>query len=470
MTQASNKQTPLDVWRKERTKAAELKGKEYKTWKKDKRVLEQYSKYRGLTSEEILTEAKKDLDLSYDMILEYFMYLTKTRKQPMSHNAGITYLAILRSFLTYNDILFNKKHRIPRKQKAKVRKTYRKLPLWSKDKRLNGDFRIWLDGMSKVHRSIALCILSSGQKTSMILRLNVDFVTEQPDDRLNLWLDTERIKTGEDVITFFSKEATRRLREYVKVHRKDAKPNGPLFVNERGERMAVPALQAAFRRATEKLFGETIKDNPLTPTRLRHLFESACRKAKLDPDIKKLFMGHKTSMSGEYNTDNIDDLLEEYLRVEPFLTIYEGTTSAEIEEDISKLKKWVGTLEEAYTDLHKKHTELQEFVKEEVQQEIAKEQARGLAGTAVELYSRLMYALETKPKKETDAFIKGLRESKSDKSLEQRLQAVNEFLDKEMGTTVIDGVIHVDKAKPKKETKKQSQKKKPKKSKKSNSD
>lgn len=365
MTRPSNNQS-LEVWRKERTKHSRLKNKEYKTWNKDKRVLELYCEYRGLAPDEVLAEAQQDLDLSYDKLLEYFTYLTKKRKpKPISHNAGITYFAIVRSFLTYNDIMFTKKHQTPNKTKPKVRKTYRKLGLWGKDKRLNGNFRIWLDGMSKVHRSIALCMLSSGQKANMILRLNVDFVTEQPDDRLNLWLDTERIKTGEDVITFFSKEATRRLREYVKVHRKGAKPSAPLFVNERSQRMNVAALQSAFRRATDKLYGEQVEDNPLTPTRLRHLFESACRKAKLDPDIKKLFMGHKTSMSGEYNTDNIDDLLEAYLEVEPYLTIYEGTTSAEVEADVKQLKENLTHMVTQYQDLEEKHEALVERLEAE---------------------------------------------------------------------------------------------------------
>ena len=424
MTRTSNKQTPLEVWHKERTKHSRLRGKEYETWNKDKRVLEIYCEYRGLTPKEVLTEAQQDLDTSYDKLSEYFMYLTKTRKsKPLSHNAGITYFAIVRSFLVYNDIVFTKKHETPSKTKPKVRQTYRKLPLWGKDKRLDGNFRIWLDGMSKVHRSIALCVLSSGQKASMILRLNVDFVTEQPEERLNLWLDTERIKTGEDVITFFTKEATRRLREYMKVHRKEAKPSDPLFVNERGTRMTVPALQSAFRRATDKLFGETVKDNPLTPTRLRHLFESACRKAKLDPDIKKLFMGHKTSMSGEYNTDNIDDLLEEYLRVEPYLTIYEGTTSAEIEDDISKLKEWVGTLEAGYTDLHKKHTDLQDYLKDEVRKEVVAAQVN-LDSFAIRSLHAVFTNLATKPKKETEAFIKGLKDLTlvPEEQLEERIR------------------------------------------------
>jgi integrase len=357
MTRPSNNQS-LEVWKKERTKHSRLKNKEYKTWNKDKRVLELYCKYRGLAPDEILAEAQQDLDLSYDKLSEYFQYLTKKHKpKPISHNAGITYFAIVRSFLSYNGIVFTKKHQTPNKTKPKVRETYRKLGLWGKDKRLDGDFRIWLDGMSKVHRSIALCMLSSGQKANMILRLNVGFVTEQPEDRLNLWLDTERIKTGEDVITFFTKEATRRVREYVKIHRKDAKPSDPLFVNERGERMTVPALQAAFRRATDKLYNESVKENPITPTRLRHLFASACRKAKLDPDIMKLFMGHKTSISGEYNTDSIDDLLEEYLRVEPYLTIYEGTTSAEIEADVKQLKEQLTHMISEYQRLEQSHNE-----------------------------------------------------------------------------------------------------------------
>ena len=131
-------------------------------------------------------------------------------------------------------------------------------------------------------------------------------------------------------------------------------------------------------------------------------------------------------------------------------------------QEQSELEKQVATLETAYTDLHKKHTEIQEFVKKEVQQEIAKEQARGLAGASVESLVRLFHALATKPKKETDAFIKMLKDTKPDKSPEQILQAANEFLDKEYGTTVIDGVIHVDKSKTNKgkKSKKQSKKKK----------
>lgn len=171
-----------------------------------------------------------------------------------------------------------------------------------------------------------------------------------------------------------------------------------------------------------------------------------------DEPIRKIFEKRICDRCGTENEPTRGYCISCNRALTPELQAIEEKTS--LEADISKLKDWVGTLETAYSDLHKKHTEIQEFLKKEVQEEIAKEQARGVAGFAVEALATLFHALATKPKKEVDDFIKELREKRSDKSLEQIMQEAHEFLNEEMGTTVIDGVIHVDKDKPKKQSKK----------------
>ena len=77
--------------------------------------------------------------------------------------------------------------------------------------------------------------------------------------------------------------------------------------------------------------------NPLRPKRLRHLFRTACDTAGVNELYINAFMGHVNGMGQSYSEIDSAKLELEYLRVEPFLTVYgESEEILRIKTDIEK--------------------------------------------------------------------------------------------------------------------------------------
>jgi len=101
---------------------------------------------------------------------------------------------------------------------------------------------------------------------------------------------------------------------------------------EVGGVMDTATLNENFRNAALAM-KVTKKDqpNPFRPKRFRHLFRNACTSAGLDPGIAQVFMGHKTSISASYLGRAKGWLLSQYVKVEPFLTVFKSNQQMEID-------------------------------------------------------------------------------------------------------------------------------------------
>ena len=226
------------------------------------------------------------------------------------------------------------------------------------------------------------CLISTGLDDGDLLKLNVDFVLSQNQPRL--YLNNNRQKTLEDIHVFFSKIASKKIREYVRKERREAEPNDPLFITtlaERkrvflkihgrkytnldelpeGNRLSNVTLAINFRKASRHTGISLVKQqqSPLRPKRLRKVFESACTHAGIDPDIKDIFMGHKGSQSKTYQGKSREELEFYYDMVEPKITIqiHETDESTELRE---KLKEFQNTKSNEIQELTKKVQELEE--------------------------------------------------------------------------------------------------------------
>lgn len=201
-----------------------------------------------------------------------------------------------------------------------------------------------------------MCLLSTGQDAGDLFNLNVDFVRGKEGNRL-FWAG-DRKKTGEPFRTFVNTEATRFLRKYVEIERKDADDGDPLFALDTrtytrtnpvtkesetvtyGDRINPHAFAMNLRESQRKLgMVEKGKQAPFRAKRFRKLFRTACARAGLDEGYRMCFMGHAGNVSSGYLEKPRAILEAEYVRVEPFLEVMKSTTSEDVDKINLDLKK-----------------------------------------------------------------------------------------------------------------------------------
>jgi len=206
--------------------------------------------------------------------------------------------------------------------------------------------RYFLSHLSFRDQTVALCMLSSSQDTSDVLSLNIGFVKGQNRSSGRLFWEGERSKTGEEFRTFFSREATKFLRQYIEQERQGADPEEPIFIRTSGEvrdsgKPLLPRnLSENFNAVAKKmglLNGHT--QSPFRPKRLRSIFSSACYQAKIDDGARHIFMGHSGSVSEKYREMPDANLELIYAQVEVFVTVYAEDRSQELAQSIQKSER-----------------------------------------------------------------------------------------------------------------------------------
>ncbi|UCH05712.1 MAG: tyrosine-type recombinase/integrase [Candidatus Thorarchaeota archaeon] len=263
-----------------------------------------------MSATRIIEEAGENIKKAMTRLSEIFEYMhSKKRKKQLTFNTARGRIGLIRGFLTHNGIGIPKRYSIAKPAKSESKKVHEKSRVWDNGA-LNDTIRTFFDDLSLTHGTIGLCLLYTGQKTKIILGLNVDFLLDAKgklteDERL--FLSGERIKTRNPFSVFIGGEATAALKRYYEQMRKKAKPTDPLFIDERGSRVSSRAVQDAYRRVATKM-GYTSKQNPFAPTRLRHVFMRACQIAKIPDNIMKLFVGHATDISAVYGGSTQDDM------------------------------------------------------------------------------------------------------------------------------------------------------------------
>jgi hypothetical protein len=328
---------------------------------------------REISIDELVNEAKADvskieelLDLFYDWLQNKEIKGYRQREKKMKESsANQRVYGYLRGFFVNLDIPFERRwiRRIPKVEKPKqaIKKDhlYTFYDVDEKTKTIHFNRELmqqFLANLKLRDVTITLSLLSSSQDSGDFFKLNMEDIREQIGKNRIFWEGT-RDKTGVLFRTFISKEATRFIRKYIEQERKHAKDKDPLFVYARYEkqkqsngklkrvkvenRMNPTSLASIYRDAARKMGvkWENGEHNPLRPKRMRHLFRTACDTAGITELYTNAFMGHRNHMGQEYSELSKAKLELEYLRVEPFLTVYGQSEEAlEIKEDVRKME------------------------------------------------------------------------------------------------------------------------------------
>ncbi|MHC3130202.1 MAG: tyrosine-type recombinase/integrase [Candidatus Bathyarchaeota archaeon] len=346
---------------------------------------------REVSIDELVKEAKSYvgkieelLDLFYDWLqnkeVEGYIQRGKKMKESSANQRAYGYL---RGFFANLDIAFERKwtRRIPKVKRPKqaIKKdmvyTFYDVDEKTKTIRFNRELmQQFLANLKLRDVAITLALLSSSQDSGDFFKLNVGDIREQGGKR-RIFLEGTRNKTSVLFRTFLSKEATRFIRKYLNQERKNAEDKDPLFVYTRYQKMKQPNgkvkpvkvekrmtptnLASIYRDAARKMGikWDNGEHNPLRPKRMRHLFRTACDAAGVPELYTNAFMGHRNHMGQEYSELSKAKLELEYLRVEPFLTVYSQTEeNLEIKEDVRKMETRIVDLNKEIAD-HKRATE-----------------------------------------------------------------------------------------------------------------
>ena len=319
----------------------------YSTW------MPRYMDFSKLNPDELIAEGKKDPELSEERISNFYSHVIENQpySQKVSVNSCITGIyGTLRGFYSKNKV--NTQGWVqPHKEVSQVDTIDSEYPLFVKDPKTNkldlnrellGTFFKHLNSRDEV---IAYCLMSSGLDISDILGLRIEDIIGQ-ESQSRIFVTINRGKTGEIAKTFFSKEATKKLRHYILNSRKEAKDNEHIFVNtlqnkrdlffkKHGRKptiddrlesvsVCVTGIDENFRRVQSLKLGLKVrhaKQSPLRPKRLRKLFKSGCTRAGVSEDMVRVFMGQKGAISKVYLGKSREELESYYEIAEPYLTL-----------------------------------------------------------------------------------------------------------------------------------------------------
>jgi len=357
------------------------------TQKNYKVTLNQFLKFvnskEGLNKEilidDLVTEAKEDVEKTQDRIDNFYKWLQnetvedyplrgKTMRESSANQRAYSYLM---GFFVNLDIGFQKKWRkkIPRpKREDKATKKDDVYTFYDVDEktmtiRFNRErMQQFLANLKLRDVAITLALLSSSQDSGDLFKLNIGDIREQSGKSRIFW-EGNREKTGILFKTLLSVEATKFIRKYIEQERKGAEDKAPLFIYTRKgvEHRMTGANLSSIYRASARRMGvqwQNGEHNPLRPKRMRHLFRTACDTAGISELYINAFMGHKNHQGQDYSELSNAKLELEYLRVEPFITVYgKAEESLEIKQDVKKLERRILDLNKEVDILKNKQRE-----------------------------------------------------------------------------------------------------------------
>ena len=331
-------------------------------------VFLKYIDFTKMNPDQLLEEAESDVDKAGHRVNEFFSF----RAKEVSWNSAVTNIGFIRGFYSHNNIVFPKKYGVPKRKVSKVSQRDTATAIYDYDEENgktvfhNGTLQHFVQNLSFRDQTIALCLLSTGADATDLLKLNVGFVKDAKgkisDKKRFLWY-SNREKTNIPFKVYFSEEATEFLRRYVEQERADASDDEPLFVTEdvglhardngkeKSERMNAHLLSISFRNAAKKMgYTKSNKQSPFRPKRFRHLFRTACNQVSIDNGFIEAMMGHTTSVSAGYLEKGNGTLLQEYIKVEPYLTVF-GVSKTKVTEmggEIEELKDSVQVMAKTF--------------------------------------------------------------------------------------------------------------------------
>ena len=339
-----------------------------------------YLEYSQKNPDDLIDEALISKETVRARLSDFCSWLQDVKHKKYNASVNAAY-SVIRGFYSHNNIN-TQKIRTPKLEPTQVQFSDDNLLLFDivkttkdgitqENKRIRRDFlKEFFEYLSYRDKIIALCILSSGLDSGDILKIPIASIRYQDPTQTRIFIRDLRNKTGESVNTFFSKEATKLVKNYIKTYRKNSKDSDPIFVVSSKEQKAnyqkkfkhpfdqgldefeaIPldahSLSTNFRDAIVRYNKENIgnmipiepgKQSPLRPKRFRKVFNDACDFAGIPVDIKRVFMGKSDPSNKTYEGKSRQDLEIYYRKVEPNLTIFsEPITSSD--EDVTKLKE-----------------------------------------------------------------------------------------------------------------------------------
>ena len=327
-------------------------------------AMEQYLEFLGsgnieMTPDDLIEEARRDTEKTEERLSDFFNWLQgfevegyrprmkkgKRRKLSYASARQIAYSRI-QGFYSHNRISFEKGI-TPSKVKSQVQDVDEVHPVFvynEEMKKIEADFSVIrqiLGNLSFRDQTITLCLLSTSQDPVDLFNLTVGFVRDRVKAKQKRFFwSGNRIKTVEPYKTFFSAEASEMLRQYIEQERRDASDEEKLFVKRNGDPMEVHSFCAILRDVQSKMgLVKAKQHSPFRPKRFRHIFRDSSATAGIDIGYTHAFMGHASDISSGYLNKPQAVLEAQYIRVEPYLSIFRSTLEQDIDTINARLKE-----------------------------------------------------------------------------------------------------------------------------------
>jgi len=359
-----------------------------------------FVEFKQKNPDQIIEEALAGKYVVKESLSDFATWLQDIKHKSFNHAIHGSY-HIIRGFYSHNEVN-TQKITTPVMDPSKVQTTDDNLPLFNYREIGDGDEKQlvmelrrdfigkFFDFFDLKYKTIMMCIKDTGADSGDIMDWTLEMIRYQ-EQYERIFIRILRKKTRQYACHFLSKETTKLIRRYEKMHRANAQDSDHVFVHSAREfksefykkygRSFVPGtdkldlqklttnnLSDAARAATrqmEKMLSEegtpmkilrSGQQSPLRPKRFRKVFSDACDYAGIPVDIKRLFMGKANKANEEYEGKSRQNLEMYYAnKLEPVLAVYSKPKGMEVEE-IRKLEK---KLEEKEQEHQKKMDDME---------------------------------------------------------------------------------------------------------------
>ena len=310
----------------------------------------------GSTPDEYVSGALRDTKHVQEDIAAYIEHLkglTSRRGAPLSGNTIQSAINPIKALLEYNDVRANEINW------KKLRKLIPPARKFGKDRAPTvEEIRRILNYTEPRERALILGMASGGFRVGAVSYFTIaDFTKlEGGVGRLVIYRDEP-----EQYTTFVSPEAVRSLDDYLSMRKAGGevlKPDSPLFITERRTRRTKDYEALTPRAAQYEIFKALARAGLGYGHRdfkqvhgLRKFFKSQAEKAMKSIHVE-LLMGHSLGLGDSYMKVTEKELLEEYMKGLPHLTISEAfQVKNELEAEKAKYSGLERTLDMVWSEL-----------------------------------------------------------------------------------------------------------------------
>ncbi len=293
---------------------------------KYKTAFRHYAEFTRMTANTLINQMameykgeRTEMGETKGLILDFYHYLTVTRKTPLASKTAHAYIGAIRSFYSKNNVEVKfGKNEIP---KPNVRYERRLLSRYDVLKLTQ------VAEKNSRNKAIIVCMYQSGMDVSTLLSLDVSHVQNQlRSGKKRILLRVVRQKTRVKYRTFFGRDATQYLRTYLET-RGNLKAHDPLFVGRYNDRLKPLSVHKMLKilvvKAKLLTEAELKPFNPMGSHALRESFSKTATGAGFNSNIIDGLLGHKLPYGGAYSRLSDSELERVYADLEPRISLSE---------------------------------------------------------------------------------------------------------------------------------------------------